>query len=426
MPEPYRSEHDSYLERYRQTGVTWILNRTREFEVFRKDGRPIVCELSVSRIDVPGEPEPLFCGSFRDVTERVQAQRQLGESERRFRAIFDQEYQFVGLLEPDGTVVECNRAALRVAGKAREEVLGRPFWDACWPAESGLRDRIRRAVRTAARGGFVRFEADLGSAGERRWVDFSVKPVRNLDGEIVYLLPEGRDITELKRAQERENSMLRAFASVGESAAVLAHEIKNPITAVNAALRAVADELGADHRVVLEELAGKLHKLENLMRRTLSFVRPLELKLEPREIEPWLEEIVQSMRPVLDARGVRVELEVTAGCPIVRFDAQLLEEVVTNLLHNASEATGRGGRIRVLALPVEAGVEIAVEDDGPGVPAELRERLFQPFVSSKQDGTGIGLAISRKIVEEHGGTLELDASGALGGASFRARLNAGG
>src|SRR5262245_20284062 len=112
MTEPHASQHDGYLERYRRTGITGILDRTRRFDVRRKDGTVIQTELSVSRVDVPGEAEPVFVGSFRDITARARGERALAESEARIRAIFDQEFQLVGLLARDGTVLEINGSAL--------------------------------------------------------------------------------------------------------------------------------------------------------------------------------------------------------------------------------------------------------------------------------------------------------------------------
>ena len=426
MPEPHHRRHDEYLERYRRTGATNILNRTREFEVVRKDGSRVICELSVSRVDAPGEDGPLFIGSFRDVTARKRAEDQLGESERRFRAIFDQEFQFVGLLSTDGTLVEVNRAALEAVGIAREAVLGRPFWESpWWSHDPHEQERVRHAVADAARGEFVRFETThLRSTGEVIAVDFSLKPIRDEQGHVVLLLPEGRDITQLKQAQQRETTMLRSLATIGESASILAHEIKNPITAVNVALKAVAERLGEDHQEVLADLVGRLQKVERTMRRTLSFARPLELRRRQLAPEALLEQAAQGMRAELAQAGIALELCVEPGLPPIDGDPQLLEEVLTNLLRNAREAIGSGGRVELRAARGrQGGVELAVDDDGPGIPEGALSGLFKPFHTTKATGTGIGLALCRKIAVEHGGEITAGSS-ALGGARFALELPA--
>lgn len=423
MPEPHFSAHDGYLAHYRRTGETGIINRTREFEILRKDGTRLVCELSVSRVDPPGEDGPLFIGSFRDVTARVHAVRELHESEQRFRAIFDQEFQFVGLLRTDGMLVEVNQAALEAAGIARTEALGRPFWETAWWSHTPeAQELVRDAIGAAARGEFVRFETThRRRSGELIAVDFSLKPVRDEAGRIVLLLPEGRDITKLKEAQRRETTMLHALASIGESASILAHEIKNPITAVNLALKAVAERLGEDHQEVLADLVQRLQKLERTMRRTLSFARPLELRRRPIVARALLEDAARSLRPELEQCGVALELRSEAELPAIEGDHELLEEVLANLIKNAREALGSGGHIWLSAVSREKHIELAVEDDGPGIPESALVNLFKPFHTTKAEGTGIGLALCKKIVVEHGGEITVGRS-ARGGARFAIRL----
>ena len=422
MPEPFHSEHDGYLAHYRSTGETGILGKTRQFPVVRKDGGRIQVELSVSRIELPDGP-PVYCGSFRDVTARVAAEEALAKNEQRFRAIFDQEYQFVGLLDPDGTLLEANRAALGAVGVEREEVVGRPFWEApWWSHDESAQERLRAAIREAAAGRFVRFETTHPAGGGRMThVDFSLKPVRDESGAVVLLLPEGRDITDVKRAQERETAMLRGLAAIGESASLLAHEIKNPITAVNAALRAVARELGEDDREVLADLVGRMQGLEKLMRRTLSLAKPLELERATVEPAALLESAVVANAPDLDARGVVSTVAADSSAPPLHLDPGLMEEALTNLLRNAADAVGEGGRVRLGVRLEEARVIFFVEDDGPGVPEHVKDSLFRPFVTTKSGGTGLGLALTRKIAEAHGGTIGV-CQGPLGGACFEIAL----
>ncbi|HVS09907.1 MAG TPA: PAS domain S-box protein [Planctomycetota bacterium] len=423
MPEPHHSQHDQYLANYRRTGLTHILGYTREFQVARKDGELIDCELSVSRVDVPGRAEPLFTGSFRDVTERKRAHEALGESQRRLQGIFDHTFQYVGLLDPQGTVLEANQASLEAAGVERSAVVGKPFWETrWWEVSPEVRERLKHAIRAAAAGEFVRFETEHRGAGDRLlMVDFSLSPVRDEEGRVVLLIPEGRDITELKRAQRAETSMLRALATIGESAAVLAHEIKNPITAVNVALRAVAGQLGEDHKAVLEDLVGRMQRLEHLMRRTLSFSRPIELRPTRMEACALLAQVVGHMRSDIVKAGADVAVESEDPCEL-EADRQLLEEVLSNLLRNALEASaGRACKVRLAAVQAESEVAIRVHDDGPGIPEDVRANLFKPFVTSKRRGTGLGLAFCKKVVEEHGGKIRAD-KGPLGGALFEIRL----
>jgi len=424
MPEPYCHEHDGYLERYRATGETRILGRTREFEVIHKSGEAIACELSVARVDIPGQAEPLFTGSFRDVRRRKAAEAALREREQRLRAIFDQEYQHVGLLDTAGRMIEANQASLDLIGARREDVIGRPYHDTPWWTDSPeSRQKLLEAIPRVLKGEFVRFESEFSDEnGVFHIIDFSLKPVCDAQGEVVMMIPEGRDITEFKRAQAAEHQLLRALAEVGESAAVLAHEIKNPITAVNFALKAVADRLGEDSREVIEDLAFRMKHLERKLRGTLSFVKPIAL--EPVECNSLalLRAPIEILKPELIEVGTTVDID--PHSPSIDFpaDQALLQDVLVNLVRNASQAAGGGGQIRLSCRSTSAGqVELSVEDDGPGIPEDRRETLFKPFVTTRAEGTGLGLAICRRIVEEHGGRIAVGDS-PLGGARFVVRL----
>jgi signal transduction histidine kinase len=212
--------------------------------------------------------------------------------------------------------------------------------------------------------------------------------------------------------------MLRALATVGESAAIMAHEIKNPITAVNLALRAVADELGQEHKDVLDDMAWRLGRLQQLMRQTLSFVRPLVVETGRWKLKQLVEDAVTDLQPHLDRTRSRVVVDVEPGDLEVMADPARLGEVLINLIQNALETETGPRAVTITARRRSAGqIELLVEDDGPGIPDDIRETVFKPFVTKKQTGTGLGLPICRRILEEHHGTIDLVDS-AAGGAAF--------
>jgi len=156
-----------------------------------------------------------------EIEERREAEQQLSESERKFRAIFDQTYQFIGLLTLDGTVIEANKTSLDFSGTI-ENIIGKPFWETAWWSHSGrLQKQLRNAIQKAAKGEFVRFEATHPTPdGNLRYFDFSLKPVRDEAGKVVLLIPEARDFTERKRAEDeirRDKALLRCLIdSVGD------------------------------------------------------------------------------------------------------------------------------------------------------------------------------------------------------------------
>jgi PAS domain S-box-containing protein len=183
------------------TGQNRVLDVSREVVGVRKDGTTFPMELAVLELRV--NDQSMFTKIARDITERKRTEQALRESERRFRAIFDHTFELMGLLKPDGTTLEINQTALDFSGRQREEIKGRPFWEAPFftDAPEAL-DSCRAAVAEAAQGRFVRYEASvLGADGARRTLDCSFKPLTDETGRVCVIIPEARDITERKRAE---------------------------------------------------------------------------------------------------------------------------------------------------------------------------------------------------------------------------------
>lgn len=411
-----------------------------ELRAMRKSGTSFQAELFLRRIDVACEKSKVhFVGTIHDLSGKRAAEAALAESERRLRALFNQEFQFIGLMEPDGTLIEVNQPVLDLAGTTRAEQLNRPLWETVWWSHSEeLQEQVKQWTKLAAAGEFVRQEVKIrGLGGRLSTVDFSIKPMRDENGEIELLIPEGRDITELEAAHRRENAMLEALAEIGESASILAHEVKNPITALNLALRAVADSMGADERALVEDLVTRMQRLERQIRRTLSFTKPLEIHAAECDLVVLADSVIAELRAEFQAEGVRLEVDFTDEDTTVLADEHLIGEVVMNLLRNALEAIVREDGaaavevkptarpphvcVRVLHPEPTAPLELVVSDSGPGVPEDLFQDLFRPFHTTKAQGTGLGLALCRKIVREHGGSIDVSRS-TLGGARFAISL----
>ena len=179
----------------------------------RKDGTTFPVEVRVGRITLDGRTHHLSVA--RDVSDRVRAEEALRRSEQRFRATFHSQFQFIGLMSPAGTLLEANRSALVAAGVSEADVLGKPFWEtAWWTHDRDQQERLKLAVRRAAGGEQDRFEASHPVAGGgRMWVDFSLTPFWDA-GEVVLLIPEGRDITDRKRIEAalvEQEERFRAF-----------------------------------------------------------------------------------------------------------------------------------------------------------------------------------------------------------------------
>ncbi|WP_101297359.1 PAS domain S-box protein [Halegenticoccus soli] len=207
VPADYEPSFAAALEFYhpddRETIRAAIDRAIERGEAFDHELRLVTAEGNERWVRIVGEPHRQdgevvsLRGTVQDVTDRK-------ERRRRFEAIFNHTYQFTGLMEPDGTLVEANETALRFGGIEREDVIGKPFWEArWWTLSTETRERLRRAIGRAAAGEFVRYEVDVRGETGTATIDFSIKPITNGQGDVVLLIPEGRDITDRKE-RERE------------------------------------------------------------------------------------------------------------------------------------------------------------------------------------------------------------------------------
>lgn len=226
-------------------------------------------------------------------------------------------------------------------------------------------------------------------------------------------------LRERDQAQQRELQLLKNLAELGESASVLSHEIKTPITGLRHALRAVGDKLGVEDGVLIEEFVGNLGRIERLLGETLSFAKPLTPQLQIVPLRSVVADAVSVSRAHEAFANMEVDIDVDEAVRVA-VDPQIFCEVFSNLMRNAADACGGTGRVHVSARRRDDGMCIDVADDGPGVPVQMRDEIFKPFRSFKDSGTGIGLAFSRKVVEAHGGAIELVSKDR--GACFRIEL----
>src|SRR5271156_1004880 len=227
---------------------------------------------------------------------------------------------------------------------------------------------------------------------------------------------------KLEQAQEEARRSER-LAALGQMSAGLAHEIRNPLGVIKGSAEMLHQKLGESDPLATE-LAGYIstetNRLSALVTRFLDFARPLHAELEPREITPILERALHSVLMTWkdkDEGGlVHIERYYQPNLPLIPLDESLCEQAFVNLIQNAYDAMGgAGGTLPNGAAQANIanhdGVEVRIEDTGPGIPDELREQIFNPFVTTKKTGVGLGLSIVSRIVDGHHGTIRIEAGG---------------
>ncbi len=235
----------------------------------------------------------------------------------------------------------------------------------------------------------------------------------------------------IRRGQSLERQRQEALraAELSLLASGLAHEIRNPLNAMNINLQMLEEELFRDrstptgeHHELLNSTLGEIRRVGHIVEHFLSFARPPQTRPEPRE----LNEVVASVVRFLDAdfkhHGVTLRAELGAQVGTVELDETQFKQALINLLVNARQIVDDGGHVTLRTIEGSAGdVCVEVEDDGPGIDPEARDRVFQVFYSKRKGGTGLGLPIAKQIVERHGGTIEVESEPGRG-ATFRIRI----
>lgn len=236
------------------------------------------------------------------------------------------------------------------------------------------------------------------------------------------------ELTETNRRLQQAQADARRserLAALGQLSAGLAHEIRNPLGVIRGSAEMLNERLHASDALTAElatYISSEVERLNSLVGRFLDFARPLKLKLERQDIAPIIDRTLQWVKDRHTGAKVEIDRQYSNGLPLLFLDGELAERVFTNLFDNAFEAMPEGGTLRITTGRARSngreGVEIAIEDTGPGVPGEQREQIFNPFFTTKKTGVGLGLSIVSKIVDDHHGWIELDGS-RNGGACFK-------
>ena len=323
---------------------------------------------------------------FRDVTEEKQTTSALHDSGIRFNAIYSTSHEYIGVLSREGTILDCNRAALEFGGNTLAEVVGRPFWEGPWFVHTpGASEMVRQVIAAGVEGKTVRREMSLVRPnGETMIFDFSLSPFRDEQGEVVFLVPEARDITELKRA---EAALLQSekLAAVGRLASSIAHEINNPLESVtNLIYLARKDAVTEEMRDYLETAERELRRVAVITNQTLRFHKQAT---KPRLVS--CEELFESVLSIHQGRvvnaHVRIERRSRGDASVMCFDGEI-RQVLNNLAGNAIETASR------TTSPDRVASDLALETTAEACCALLALFLTVAVISSRAAAVSSRLA----------------------------------
>jgi two-component system CheB/CheR fusion protein len=312
----------------------------------------------------------------------------------------------VATTDTRGTITYVNDKFCDISKYSREELLGRDHRI----INSGYHPKefIRHLWVTIANGRIWRGEIrNRAKDGSIYWVDTTIVPFLDAQGKPFKYMAIRYEITERKRTEDllREQA---ALARLGQMAAVVAHEVKNPIAGIRGALQVISARMAPESRdrSIITDIIARLDALNGVVQDLLVFARPRQVRAEPVDLAALVSRTADLIArdPVMS--GLRVKI--TGGDALTRADGEQLQIVFHNILTNAAQAMGGAGDIDVDIRSTPPGWTIAFVDHGPGMPPDVREKAFDAFFTTKHRGTGLGLPTARRIVEAHGGHIEID------------------
>ena len=386
-----------------------------------------------------------------EMSARHAVERALAESERKTRALLDQTFQFIGLMSTEGILLDANRTALDLVGATPQSVLNKPFWETPWWTHSPeLQSKLKEAIKIAAGGKFVRVEVThMAKDGSLHDVDFSLKPARDDEGKVIFLIPEGRDITDRKKIEEKlrlAHEQLKQFQSqliqaakmeaVGQLAAGAAHEIENPMSVISGETEMLLMDANKDERTkgVLIIILEQVKRINGIIDRLLSFSRKKELMLQPISINEIIEESVRLAGYQVKTQNMEMVKDMAGELPKIMADENQLKEVFVNLILNAVQSMEDKGTLKIRTYKEDAAVAGNVgntrslvvaefKDTGKGMDQEVLNSLFEPFFSVKDNGMGLGLFVCYGIIKNCGGNIEVHSKPGEG-STFTVKLPA--
>jgi two-component system, LuxR family, sensor kinase FixL len=425
MAEPDHMRHDDYLERHLVTGHARIIGVGRDVRARRRDGSHFPVRLSVGR--VPDAIPPRFVGLMRDVSAEQEASAALELQRDRANAYLELHDSILLELDAGHRICDINSRGAQLLGASAACIVGRSWFD--FMAGEPERDRARFLLADAQASGAPRDrEFDCRDvAGEPRRIHWRCIALRSATGAPAGWLCSGADVTaralaehQARLAQDRLTQVAR-LATAGEMAAGVAHEINQPLTAITTYAVACERYLAmpqpdlVEARDAVREIAAEGLRAGEIIRRLRQMVR---LDAPDTRSRQDVNALVEELRSLLDAdarvHDVRLSIELEPDLPAVTGNGAHLQQVVLNLVRNALEAllelpaTERRVRIETCTT-LDGAVEIQVEDNGPGIDPAIADRLFDPFSTTKPNGTGLGLSMCRTIVQSHGGNIRASA-----------------
>ena len=408
---------------------------TQEIGVFDVVQNHRHVEIDVIRVDMPGHSSVMV--QLRDIAERKRLQDQLHrysealeeKVQERTKEIEQAKQYIESLLENANDVIytldrdQCFtyvNSKVESWGYTKEDLISRPYLTLL-----SKRYRGRHLKETLDVGIKQEYEVEMISRkGDIRSVLVSASPLFDQQGDPLGMLGIARDITERKTLEQQVQNAER-LASVGKLAAGVAHEINNPLGGILNCLYNIRKGTLSEARAqeYMHFMEDGLRRVQKIVRQLLDFSQQYQPELVATEVNPLVDRVLALTKHTLTAKAIDLNTHYDHELPMIMIDPHMIEQVLTNLILNAAQATHEGGEVIIRTRQIDSVCEIDVEDTGCGIAPEVRSKIFDPFFTTKRtgEGTGLGLSVSLGIVERHGGEMLLESEVGKG-TKFTVRL----
>ncbi|WP_281888608.1 PAS domain S-box protein [Paenibacillus sp. YYML68] len=383
----------------------------QEFEeiIIHKNGHRVVLRVTYVPIVVESKIEGIY-SILKDITEYRKATEQLLHHDQLYELISENAQDVIFSLTAKGTVDYVSPGVKALLGYAAEDVQGHPFFT--YVHTEDLQELVSSPLMSQKDSGIVCCRL-RHQQGHYVWFEINIKAIQDGEDRLQRVMGIGRDITERKRAEaeriqsEQQLQLSEKLSLAGQLAAGIAHEIRNPLTAIKGFITLLEREYRSKPEY-FSVIGSEIERIEQIISELLMLAKPQAAQYESKDIRDIVEPMIKLMEAQALLRNIQLQYDFSDETLLVHCNENQLKQVFINFVKNAIESMPHGGQILITTASADREartLQITIRDEGEGIPPELLARLGEPFFSTKEKGTGLGYAVSKKIIENHGGTL---------------------